>query len=356
MSKLPIPDGPEALTAEWLTAALRESGAIKGAVVKRVSTESLGRGSGLIGRIERLRPVYAAKETEAPRSIVAKFHSPDPDWRRRVAGLNLLEIRFYEEVADRRDLPTPIRYYSAIEPASGECILLLEDLAPARSVDTLAGCDFEDAELVVRSIANFHARWWNSPELGGFSWLKPLHRSAVAGYVEAIIAESSSRLFDGAQDLVARLKRDFRLVMAMAARPPLTIVHNDLAVKNLLFGTAQGDDLAFFDFQVVCAARGAIDVAHFLGSSVTVPLRRSIEFDLLKTYHSVLRERGIDDYEFDECVRDYRTGLLCNLVYLLAAMGYGVHGRGGAQAVEEALFERYSTAIADLDCEALLPL
>ncbi len=46
--------------------------------------------------------------------------------------------------------------------------------------------------------------------------------------------------------------------------------------------------------------------------------------------------------------------MVCNLIYLMAAMGHGVHGRAGAEAVEKELLNRYSAAALDLNCEELV--
>ena len=43
------------------------------------------------------------------------------------------EVRFYQELAQQTELPTPVCYYSDIDLETGWHVLLLEDLAPART-------------------------------------------------------------------------------------------------------------------------------------------------------------------------------------------------------------------------------
>ncbi len=51
---LPVPDSPDAITAGWLTAALRESGSIRTAVIESLTLETVGGRPGLIRNL--LRP------------------------------------------------------------------------------------------------------------------------------------------------------------------------------------------------------------------------------------------------------------------------------------------------------------
>jgi hypothetical protein len=55
MADLKIPVGPEALTPDWLTQALRSTGAITNATVESFDRRILGEGQGFTGRIVRLR-------------------------------------------------------------------------------------------------------------------------------------------------------------------------------------------------------------------------------------------------------------------------------------------------------------
>lgn len=52
---------------------------------------------------------------------------------------------FCRNVAGTIELRTPRRYFSAFDPATGDCVILMEDLAPATSPDQVAG--FALAEL-----------------------------------------------------------------------------------------------------------------------------------------------------------------------------------------------------------------
>src|SRR3972149_1412053 len=56
---LPIPAVLDDVTPEWLTAALRASGALREAKVASVSAELIGAGEGFLGQGGRLTPPHA---------------------------------------------------------------------------------------------------------------------------------------------------------------------------------------------------------------------------------------------------------------------------------------------------------
>ena len=73
MAKLKIPAGPQELTPQWLTHALRQTGAIEGATVRSFDAETIAEGVGLIGQLARVKLHYDGPEAGAPASLIAKF-------------------------------------------------------------------------------------------------------------------------------------------------------------------------------------------------------------------------------------------------------------------------------------------
>ena len=166
-----IPTGPEALTTDWLTSALRGEGAISKASVVSYKTKPLGEDQGFRSQIARVNLDYDLRESNAPQSLIAKFSSATPEMRERAIPIYKNEVLFYQQLAHQTDLPTPTCYYSDIDTETGMHVLLLEDLAPAHSGSRVAGCSIEQAELAIRHIANFHASWWEKPQLEELTWL-----------------------------------------------------------------------------------------------------------------------------------------------------------------------------------------
>ncbi len=69
----PLPVAPEGLTPEWLTTALRSSGALPSGSVTAVDSEVIGAGIGFIGTVARLKLTYDGAPSDAPETVVAKL-------------------------------------------------------------------------------------------------------------------------------------------------------------------------------------------------------------------------------------------------------------------------------------------
>ena len=163
MIQLPIPSGPEVLTCEWLTGALRETEAVARATVAAFVTEPVGEEWGFTGKLARVSLEYDVQEEGAPASLVAKFPNPsaksrlDADRLRQRYRRFEREVLFYRHLGRSAAIRTPRFYYGAADVDAGEFVLLLEDLAPGRVGDALLGCSAAEAALVVDRIAAFHA-------------------------------------------------------------------------------------------------------------------------------------------------------------------------------------------------------
>jgi hypothetical protein len=71
MVKLTIPAGPEALTPEWLTQALRQTNIITDAAVTSFNSEMIAEGVGLMGRLACVTLHYDRPKVAAP---LARLH------------------------------------------------------------------------------------------------------------------------------------------------------------------------------------------------------------------------------------------------------------------------------------------
>ena len=137
---------PEQVTAPWLTDVLRRAGALDGAVaVTAFDCEVVG--TGQMADSFRLSPHYDRETAVAPASVVGKFTAADDT--SRSTGITMrtseVEVRFYQEVAATVGVRTPRCYHADVDPATAEFVLILEDLAPARAGDQVAGCSLDQA-------------------------------------------------------------------------------------------------------------------------------------------------------------------------------------------------------------------
>ena len=158
-----IPTTVDDVTADWLTASLRDAGALGDGTVASFSSELIGQGVGLMGILHRLRPNYDGKP--GPETVVLKT-PVEHEMTRFVARTFQFygkEVEFYRTAAARSPLATPRCLASAHDPETDDFVLLLEDLGDAEVHSQLDGCPVEVAETAVRAIAGHHAEFWESP-------------------------------------------------------------------------------------------------------------------------------------------------------------------------------------------------
>ncbi len=365
---MPLPTSPDELTPEFLTDALRTSGALPAAgSVASFEWVRVGEGAGFIGFIARLRLAYGADAAGAPETIIAKFPSPDEGARTigNLYGLFEREVHFYEDVAGRAGICTARCYYAEWDGDAGQSLLLLEDLAIHGQIgDQLAGCSADEAMLAITELAKFHAAWSDPAKLDAIPWLQD-GVELVRGSMTQVYPQSWQRCLDllGARlapevravvpELAARIMRALDEDLAAA---PATIGHGDYRLDNLFFGRDGAPyRVAAIDWQSPNRGWGAYDVAYFLAGSMPPEERRACEPAILRAYHDTLVEGGVGGYPFERFHDDYRRSLLAYLAIFVVNSVTLEMTNQRAVDLFGVIFERLNAAIVDLDALALLP-
>jgi hypothetical protein len=366
LNQMKIPAGPQEVTPEWLTEALRSTGTLADERVTGVDVKDVGEGAGFIGIVSRVTLQYDRPSPDAPASLIAKFPAASPGGREigNLVRFYEREIRFYEEIAGEVDLRTPRRYYSAMDIAAGEYILLLEDLSPGRCGDQLGGCTASEAELALRSLADFHAAWWESPRLEQIGeWMPvvdaPVHRSAEKSYAQAwapFMENFGQELSATMRATAERIGENVVPLLSSYAPAPRTIIHGDYRLDNMFFGCAGEESFAVADWQISSIGRGIFDVSYFVAGGMDPAERRANERELLRLYYDRLLQRGVKDYPWELCWEDYRRGANYVLIYVVISLGTLDFANERGLALFRAWLERATSAIEDLDAAKLLPV
>ena len=356
-----FPTHPEALNEAWLTTALHESGLLTRGRVLAAQLEMLRGAKGVMGLIARLSLDYDRAEQTAPHTLIAKFSASDLAIRSlgNALGLYKREVHFYRELAERVAVQTPRCYFAAIDPVSGESLLLLEDLAPARNGDRIAGCEPHEATLVIDALATMHADWWMRPALADLDWLRPFDTAPLQDAYQRAWGPFTAKLGDSLSPNLRSIGERFRAslteVFAAYWAEPWTLIHNDLQLDNLFFGRNESHpSLCIIDWQSVLRGRGMLEVAGFLGGNLSIENRRAHEMALLNTYHTTLVTRGIRGYSFEQCYNDNRISMFDGFSRMVIALASNLH-EAQERAHREVLWPRYSTAIVDLRAGEMLP-
>lgn len=327
-NQLCLPDGPAAVTPDWLTTVLRRCGAINQAAVQAIELELFDEAQkGVTSEIVRFRLTYDRADENGPATLFGKFSHADPAVRAAIHELGSYqrEIGFYQDLADGNNLPAPTCYYSAIDPTTGASALLLEDLAHLRMTNFAAGCNQQEAELVIHHLTQLHASAWGNPRLQRMTWLRSFDQDAEVKQAKfqswwAVTPQKYTESLPGHQlpatfiALGDRFGQQAARIFTQLAEPPLTCVHADPHVLNLLFGTQPGDPpLKLIDWQAIRLGRGMIDVAYFMITSIPVEQRRQTERPLVQNYYERLHMQGIEGYSFEQCCTDYRRAAFWSL-------------------------------------------
>lgn len=349
---------PDAVDAQWLTGILTAAGVLDGAQV--VSVDRAPCGTGQLADSYRFTLSYD-RAGAGPDTVVAKFASEDPtsrDYGHR-SGFYRSEIRFYTDLADGLGVSVPTPIHAALAPNETDFVLLMEDLGPARSVDQLVGATPDEAALVVEQAAALHAATWRDPELAGRDWLGAT--TAIFDHVTDNFADIVEAFPSLCGDLVPEsdLAEARKLCAHTGAwkavfRDPQCLWHSDLRVDNVLFDAQGGARPAvILDWQGTGLGRGTIDLAYFLGTSLTTENRREHERDLVAAYQRALAARGVEAYGPDECWQDYR-------MHAIHALQIGIFGLGAVKRTERGdemwrvWIERAAAHVRDLDSYTVL--
>ncbi|HUS16073.1 MAG TPA: oxidoreductase family protein [Chloroflexia bacterium] len=359
------PPDPGSITPAWLTDTWQASGVLQQARVTAVAAQPLSTEKGMTGQLFRVSLTYDSAEAEAPRSLIAKFSAPHPQARAvmHAMGFYEREARFYEELAPRSRVGTPRCYFSSIDLATGDSLLLLEDLGAARNGSSVTPCSVEEAELAVLGIAPFHAQWWGRPLEAEYPWLamrgftahemaQPVFLRAWEPFLGTLGMPITDQLLEIGGWLSSHLGR---VTAQLHQEGPATIVHNDYYADNLFFtGPDDPRALVVADWQVATMGRGVVDVARFLAGSLAPADRRAHERRLLDAYHALLVAKGVADYPFAQCWDDYRLATLLPLARIATAIGMTAQQGGPRGRPEEVVVTRYCAAITDLRVGELL--
>lgn len=304
---LPIPDGPDALSVDWLSAVL-------GTPVHDVTVTRIGENEGFMGG--------ALYRLSLPKqSFVAKLSPADAKMRSKLAAANAREVAFYRSWAE--GLPVPGTCHAACDTRTGASVVLMEDLGSARAVPFVQGLGEQDVSAVLTSLAQIHAKWWGRPEVAELSGVDALsdfvfadHWANYSDMLRDLLPDMTlSKGFLALGDNAAERATD--IFSQMQERGPLTLLHRDLQMDNILF--AADGRARFIDWQFLGKGRGTWDVSYFLASSVQPALRRARERRWISFYHDMLLQKGVTGYPAETCWKDYLKSVIAKLFVTVIA-------------------------------------
>jgi hypothetical protein len=319
MARPPYPASLDAIDAAWLSAALAER--YPGVRVDEARPTTKIGGTATKIRIElTFKP--PAGQAGAPASLWAKAGFEGRGAHQGDAFAN--EVHFFRDLAPTLPANPPLSYYGDIDPATGNGIVLLEDLLLRRAEFATAATQLrlDEVVAVLELQARYHAFLWRSPRLFELPWLR------TGGVMaETRMVDQYFELWDRSVELprfaaVPPALRERRLVQRCVAQliddlsaEPTCLVHGDSHTANLFF--EPDGSVGYLDWQHVMRGSWAFDLANFLITALPVELRREHERDLLSTYLERLSVLGADAPQFDDAWDTYRRYAAWTFMWVL---------------------------------------
>ena len=355
-----IPRDQSQLTQAWFQSVLQDRG-IDG-VIEAIELSTIGEGAGMMSRLFRTQLTYASGE--GPASLVVKLATDNQQNKDVAAQFDNYrrEVEFYQRAADLTPMRTAEAYLAHADSAT-EFVLVLEDFSDWQQGDQVEGCSLERAHAVMLALADLHAHFWGHVDEPSLQWLMNSHPSVMsagladgtaasydnfvaffADQLDPALRSSKQRFLDGLPDLQVWMNDH-----------PRTVVHGDYRMDNLFFrphGT--GIEVACCDWQAPVRGKGVQDVAYFLTGSVETDLRLAHQKALLGGWVDALRERGVQNYAYEQAFEDYRRATLVMWTYAVIIGGGMAAQNERANNWVSAMVRRVAAAMMDLDCLDLI--
>ncbi len=357
-----IPELPVGFNVGFLTEILRHHELLpESGRVSSVVHEQVGNGTGMMSEVARLLLQYDGASDDLPKSFIAKYASQNETNRKIALQYNLYEreTRYVLELDPLTSARTPKVF--VCERQGDRFLILMEDMVDYEVGSQVKGADLRKSEIAVDELAKLHSAFWNQVE--GLDWVPHIADSYHADNMRQLGIMG----FDGAIEKFPQLipehmraiREDFHAAVpnlqAFMGTPPVTLVHGDYRMENLLYGCKAGHDpVAVIDWQGPLLARGLNDVALFLGQSTKTRIRRTHEKRLLERYLRGLEADGTDTLRFDAVWEDYRRTILYNWLYVIVVAGTLDSSNERAYAWMSEMLQRQIAAMEDLQVLPLL--
>jgi len=260
-------------------------------------------------------------------------------------------------------------YYAFKVDETGEKYILLEDLQPAiqagfmfgpgnpnnwAKLDQLATISrnflgdrklFDYIDESFKGLGRIHAKFWNDKELLALKWLRGhewFSQQDEDGWksVQKIISEKwnttkssldanfkqpngcqwNKQFVELVDASVQQISWDTYLSFTKTTN--WTLVTGDCHPANFMWipEVEVKHSVKVVDFEMVGVGNGPQELAQFLISHMEPALRRSMEHDLLTSYHRTLLQHGVSNYDFAACYKDYVEGGVCRWVWMVVWM------------------------------------
>jgi len=222
-------------------------------------------------------------------------------------GADLLsEAHFYATLAPQLDVRAPRAYYSAVDDAAQQAIVIMDDVVAngGTFMNAFTPYSVRTARDTLGQLAQLHAATWGCAGLTELGWLDP----RITGMADIFPVALLQELLDDGRgpDVAPELRSAENVAEAMrrtGAHEITCVIHADPHSGNSYLD-ADGR-ACWLDWQIVQRGNWATDIAYHLGTVLTVETRRSHEANLLRHYLVELSAAGAPAPPWDAAWEQY---------------------------------------------------
>ncbi len=253
-----------------------------------------------------------------PDSVIVKLPSADQATREVSFTHNLYgnECEFYRSVASLVDIAVPESLAVHFDVEKNDFAIVLQDMTGFEQGDHFSELTDTQLALALEQAVALHAPLWGKtgrPECHFLRVDRDDRSEMMQELLSVFLPAVFERLGDGLEPDVVDLLCQFEAIAGSWSKlhsTPTTLVHGDFRADNFMFGSdPTGPPMVTVDWQTLGLGLGATDIAYLIGGSLEPARRRNIEYELLESYVSQLRQQGVL-YEMAECRQDYALGAL----------------------------------------------
>ncbi|MDB5985675.1 MAG: hypothetical protein JWR16_728 [Nevskia sp.] len=239
-----------------------------------------------------------------------------------IAAIYVNEVRLYMQLGAEIGIETPRVLGGVCDPATGHYGLLLEDLTlrDARFPNVTQEITLDQIEMLVDTLAQLHARYWQSPRFSGdLAWLESHVEGPVCRLMNDVVPMIIQQEIDinpFKRELVQKLRTTgsqlllgTQAVQRHQGKLPQTLLHGDTHLGNTYL--LPDGRVGLLDWQLTVRGHCAHDLSYLITTALTVEMRRRHEHELLQRYLDRLAAFGVaQPPTFGQLWTEYRRALV----------------------------------------------
>jgi hypothetical protein len=315
----------DSITVDWLRDRLREKHGPAAGQLRSFRAEPVAK-QGMTSVAHILTLDYRCDPGTCPHKLLTKFSLEIAPVKEAMAANRGFEreVVFYSRFAEDPGIPTPRCYWAQFDPKAGRCGLLLDYIDDSITTDVFSG-QVDDIEKVAATMAPFHARWWNRPELRAVALpgMAPFMLDPILTRLRPALANLRGKYRDQVgKTLIAVVEFWLDNALRLAEREqrqPQTLCHGDLHREQILFPRSTAGSVHVIDWQLSGSDSAATDIAYLLVSGLRPNERKAHERRIVESYHADLNSHGVTGYPLDQFWQSYRLGIARQAMFYMTA-------------------------------------